>query len=82
MNGEDMKNKDVIDADAIHPATASAGGYLFGMDKVQAVTALRALADAIETGKVLPQSLEYSQKISTADFAMRELTVSYAEKTG
>jgi hypothetical protein len=56
--------------------------YPFGLEPKRVVQALRELADRVEKGDCLVQSVDRSVKNKNDNYEMTELVVSYVEKTG
>jgi len=57
-----------------------AGKHAFGLDQAQAAQLLRSLADDIETGSVVLQSVSTSSHAAHDEFAVRELVVEVLEE--
>jgi hypothetical protein len=56
------------------------GKYGFGVDEGRTAQMLRALADDIETGKVVLHSVSTSSHATDEEFAVRELVVEVLEE--
>ena len=57
-----------------------AGRYAFGLDDAKAVSALRQLADDIESGVVMLHSVTTSSHATQNEFAVRELVIEVLEE--
>ena len=66
----------------IHAAECAdrAGNHAFGLNDGKAVAALRKLADDIETGNVVLQSVTTSSHATHEEFAIREVVVEVLEE--
>ena len=58
-----------------------AGKYAFGLDKEKTATALRRLADEIETGSVALHSFSTSSYATQDEFAVREVVIEILEES-
>jgi predicted ATP-grasp superfamily ATP-dependent carboligase len=61
-------------------AAKSTRGHLFGLNKDNAASALRMLADQIDADEVIPQEIIDATKATCGDFVFRTLTFTFAEK--
>lgn len=57
-----------------------AGKHAFGLNEAKAVAVLRKLADDIETGNVVLQSVTTASHATHEEFAVREVTIEVLEE--
>ena len=55
-------------------------GYRFGINKERTVAIIRELADRLESGEMLLQSLESRHKLMNDDYTMTEWIIDVAQK--
>jgi hypothetical protein len=67
---------------SIHAAECAdrAGRHAFGLNDAKAVAALRRLADEIEAGTVVLQSVSTSSHATHEEFAVREIVIEVLEE--
>ena len=67
---------------SIHAAECAdaAGRHAFGLNDAKAVAALRQLADEIEAGRVVLQSVTTSSHATHDEFAVREIIIEVLEE--